>query len=104
MKKSQPQPNQIEAILDKKIEGRKQLYLVRWKGTTQPSWEYKGNIPQELVDSYEAGLQKASDNYKDADVIMTSPRKAKRTDSSLMSDLRLDSVKKAKQPESSANK
>jgi hypothetical protein len=51
--------NNIEAILGKKVEGRRTYYKVQLAGQPESSatWEPKDQVPYELIHSYEESLK-----------------------------------------------
>lgn len=53
---------EVEDLIDKKIEGGKVFYRVRWEGYTEAddTWEPKANIPKHLRDDYELKIKQAS--------------------------------------------
>jgi hypothetical protein len=99
---NQKEARQMEAIIDRKMEGRKLIYLAKWKGTEETSWENKGNVQQSLIDAYEKNLQMEVD-----DISIISPKKNNRRaandDSNLGSSFLQESNEKAKKSRVSAN-
>ena len=44
----------VDSILEHKGEGKRRMYLIKWEGDHEPSWEPESNITPDLVAAYTA--------------------------------------------------